>query len=60
MPHHSFRRKAVAFGLAFTKNTSLAPGPYEKQLLARCVRGALTLDQVLACLDKPVPAGCLD
>jgi hypothetical protein len=56
----TFRRKAVAFGLNLTKNTPLAPGYYEKQLLARYITGGLTLDQVLDCLDKPQRAGCFD
>ena len=53
------RRKAVAFGLNLTKNTPLAPAYYEKQLLARYIQGALTLDQVLDCLDKRGPANGL-
>ena len=55
----ALRRKAVAFGLHLTKDTPLAPSYYEKQLLARYIRGGLTLDQVLDCLNQPVPAGCL-
>lgn len=55
----SFRHRAVAFGLAFTENTPLAPTYFEKQLLARYLRGTLTLDQVVACLEKSVPADCL-
>ncbi|MBF9239646.1 hypothetical protein I2I05_19795 [Hymenobacter sp. BT683] len=54
----TLRRKAVAFGLNLTKNTPLAPAYYEKQLLARYIQGTLTLDQVLDCLDNPVPANC--
>ncbi|WP_262889872.1 hypothetical protein [Hymenobacter lapidiphilus] len=39
MSHYAFRRKAV--GLAFTKNTPLAPHLYQKQLVA--------------CLEQPLP-----
>ena len=53
------RPKAVAFGLRLTKGTPLASRYYEKQLLARYIRGSLTLAQVLDCLNQPVPAGCL-
>jgi hypothetical protein len=55
----TLRRKAVAFGLNLTRNTTLAPSYYEKQLLARYISGGLTLDQVLDCLDQPVPANGL-
>jgi hypothetical protein len=45
------RRRAVAAVLALTENTALAPGRYERQLLARYEQGELAIDQVLALLD---------
>lgn len=45
------RRRAVAWAVALTAGTPLAPGRYERQLLARYERGELTLDQVLDLLD---------
>ena len=53
------RRKAVAFGLALTRNTPLAPGLPEKQLLAAYIQGRLTLDEVVACLEEPSSSGGL-
>jgi hypothetical protein len=46
------RRRAVAFAVALTANTPLAPKRYERQLLARYQTGELTIDDVLALLDK--------
>ena len=47
------RQRAVTFALALTRNTSLAPQPYEQMLLDQFVRGEMTIDQVLTCLDNP-------
>jgi hypothetical protein len=46
------RRRAVAWVLALTHDTALAPGRYERQLLARYEQGELTIDQVLDLLDQ--------
>ena len=46
------RRRAVAFAVALTANTPVAPKRYERQLLARYQTGELTIDDVLALLDK--------
>jgi hypothetical protein len=46
------RRRAVAAAVALTANTPLAPKRYERQLLARYQTGELTIDDVLALLDK--------
>lgn len=40
------RRRAVAWAVALTTGTPLAPRYYERQLLARFERGELTLDQI--------------
>jgi hypothetical protein len=45
------RRRAVAWVVALTANTALAPGRYERQLLDRYEQGELTIDQVLKALD---------
>jgi hypothetical protein len=47
------RRQAVQFALALTRDTQLAPKPYEEQLLAQFVRGELSIDQVLSHLEEP-------
>ena len=47
----ALRHCAVAFALSLTVNTALAPGPYERQLLAHYEQGELTIDQVLDLLD---------
>ena len=49
------RKQAVAWALNFARNTSLDPGPYERELLARFVEGKLTIDQVVAQLEDTVP-----
>ncbi|WP_426061239.1 BLUF domain-containing protein [Hymenobacter sp. B1770] len=56
MPHPSLdpvaqRPRLVAWALSLTANTALAPGRYERQLLARYEQGELTIDQVLDLLD---------
>jgi hypothetical protein len=48
------RRRAVAFALAFTAHTALAPGRYERHLLARYEQGELTIDQVSKRLENSV------
>jgi hypothetical protein len=45
------RQRLVNLALGLTQNTSLAPTPYERQLLDSFVRGHLTIDHVLACLE---------
>jgi hypothetical protein len=45
------RQRLVNFALGLTQNTSLAPSPYERQLLDSFIRGYLTIDHVLACLE---------
>jgi hypothetical protein len=45
------RRRAVAWVLNLTANTPLAPGRYERQLLARYEQNELTIDQVMELLD---------
>lgn len=46
------RYRAVQWALAVTRNTELAPKLYERQLLAQYIRGVLTIDQVIECLDE--------
>lgn len=46
------RRQAVAAAVALTADTPLAPKRYERQLLARCQAGDLTIDNVLELLAK--------
>lgn len=48
------RRRAVAWAIALTAETKLAPDEYEATLLAQYVEGSLTLSQVLAQLDNRV------
>lgn len=48
------RRRAVAWAIALTAETHLAPEQYETDLLERYVGGSLTLDQVLYQLDNRV------
>lgn len=48
------RRRAVAWVLALTANTALAPGRYERQLLDRYQQGELSIDEVLALLETGV------
>jgi hypothetical protein len=49
---HSRRRNAVKGALFMTADTPLAPTLYERQLLAKYVRGVLSLEQVLALLEQ--------
>ncbi|MCI1189817.1 antitoxin VbhA family protein [Hymenobacter sp. DH14] len=49
-PEH--RQHAVNFALALSERTTLEPGPYERQLLARFVAGELLLSEVEALLEK--------
>jgi hypothetical protein len=51
-PPEAERRRAVAFAVAFTADTPLAPKRYEQQLLARYQTGELTIDDVLVLLNK--------
>lgn len=46
------RPKLVAWALAMTVNTPLAPGPQEQCLLAQYAQGKLTIDQVLQQLSE--------
>ena len=48
------RRRAIAWAIALTANTPLAPQAYERELLERFARGELTIDQVLLALDTQV------
>ena len=48
------RRRAVAWAVAVTANTPLAPKRYERQLLDRYQRGELTIEQVIHLLDTSV------
>lgn len=57
MLHHAdsdalLRQRAVALAIALTANTPLAPQRYEQQLLKRYEQGALSIDEVLALLEK--------
>lgn len=49
------RRKAVQFGIALTRGTAIAPDQYERQLLAQYIRGVLTIEQVVQCLEERQP-----
>lgn len=48
------RRKAVAWAIALTAETNLAPEHYERELLEQYAQGMLTLTQVLYQLDHRV------
>lgn len=50
------RQRLVTAALKLTESTTLAPGPYERELLARFVAGELTIDEVLARLEAATPA----
>ncbi|UYZ59819.1 hypothetical protein [Hymenobacter latericus] len=45
------RRRAVTWALRLAKHSALAPGKYERRLLAQFIRGDLTLEQVLQRLE---------
>lgn len=45
------RRHAVEWALKVTADSALAPGRYERQLLARFEQGELSLDEVIGLLD---------
>jgi hypothetical protein len=53
-PHspEAARRRAVAAAVALTAHTPLAPKRYERQLLARYQAGDLSIDEVLAQLER--------
>jgi hypothetical protein len=46
------RRRAIAWAVAQTANTPLAPDTYESDLLEQYTQGTLTLDQVLLQVDQ--------
>lgn len=46
------RRRLVTVALNIAQGTPLAPKQYERMLLDQFVRGALTLDEVAALLEK--------
>jgi hypothetical protein len=48
------RRRAVAWAIALTANTHLAPEQYETELLEQYAQGIFSLDQVLFQLDNRV------
>lgn len=48
------RRRAIAWAVALTAETPLAPGPYEWELLEAYAQGTHSLNQVLALLDHRV------
>ncbi|RZJ92669.1 MAG: hypothetical protein EOO60_06950 [Hymenobacter sp.] len=48
------RRRAIAWAIALTADTPLAPQQYEQELLEAYAQGQLTLDQVLAKLESQV------
>jgi len=48
------RRRAIAWAVALTAETHLAPDQYEWELLERYARGELVLDEVLRLLDGRV------
>jgi hypothetical protein len=48
------RRRAIAWAVSQTANTTLAPEAYESNLLEQYAQGKLTLTQVLELLDKRV------
>ncbi len=50
----SARQRAVAWALAVSANTPLAPKRYERHLLNRYQQGELTLDEVSQLLDEGV------
>ncbi|WP_157780922.1 antitoxin VbhA family protein [Hymenobacter sedentarius] len=54
-PAEQSRQRAVAFALALTRDTRLAPQPYEQMLLDQFVRGEMTIDQVLSSLETSEP-----
>lgn len=51
MESESVRRSRVAWALAITKDTSLAPGAYEVNLLDKYVSGIFTLVEVIVFLE---------
>ena len=52
MEDEAARGRAVAWALKVTENTTLAPGPYERDLLALFIQGKLSLEQVIELLEE--------
>lgn len=50
----AYRSRAVAWAVALTADTPLAPRRYERQLLTQYQQGTLTIDQVTELLDASV------
>jgi hypothetical protein len=46
------RRKLVRQAMWITRDTPLAPSWHERQLLAKYVQGALTIEQVIALVEE--------
>jgi hypothetical protein len=46
------RERAVAWALAITQNTSIAPKHYEQALLDQFVQGQLAIDEVITYLEE--------
>lgn len=55
--HQHQRRNRVQWALRVVAGTPLSPGPYERQLLAQYVRGALSLDTIIALLEEHPASG---
>lgn len=53
-PEEQQRRRALAWALTLTQDTSLAPGPDEQALLERYARGELSLSELLTLAEPPV------
>jgi hypothetical protein len=51
MLNQAERRRFIESALATTKYHAIAPGPYERLLLADFVHGALTIEQVIELLE---------
>ncbi|RZK31311.1 MAG: hypothetical protein EOO61_18190 [Hymenobacter sp.] len=49
---HAQRRNVVRGALFMTKDTALTPSLYERQLLAKYIRGVLTIEHVLLLLEE--------
>lgn len=52
MKNQLARAKVVNAALTITKDTAIAPSPYELQLLEKYVLGALTIEKVIALLEE--------
>jgi hypothetical protein len=55
MQEENHRRQLVQTALRLTEGTTMAAGPYERQLLEQFVLGQLTIEEVVALVEATAP-----